>query len=306
MPLLSVIIPVFNTGKYLAEALESVLCQHIEDMEVLCVNDGSTDDSLQILNDYADRDSRIRVFSQPNQGQSVARNTAMSHAEGKYIYFMDSDDVLQEGCFSRCIEYMESGSFDFIFFDGDVFCEDGTPNLVWDYKRTTPYQEGIAYKGFELMHSLLDNYTHRAVPWLLFIRHEHIRHLSLSFYPGIIHEDELYTTLLTIQSPRIGCLKDSLVKHRVRNNSTMTHRYSRRNVDCYLTVVDELLKWAHHEHPEHLSLTRKYARYTLDKVFHTAQKLPIRQKAALTCIMIRKRYCTFVSAKNWLRFLIKH
>lgn len=304
MPAISVIIPVYNTGNFLTETLNSVIGQDVDDMEVICVNDGSTDDSLQILNNFATRSTRIKVYSQSNQGQSVARNTALEHANGRYIYFMDSDDVLKEGCLKKCLEYIETHNYDFIFFDGETFCEDGVPHLAWNYQRTSIYEEGKAYMGDELMHSLLDNCTHRAVPWLLFIRHDVIRRLNLSFYPGIIHEDELFTTLLTIQSHNIGCLKETLVRHRIRGNSTMTTHYSRRNVDCYLIVVDELMKWAE-KHTTKLSLIRKYARYTLDKVFYTAHVLPFKQKISLTKLMIRKKYINFVSMKNWARFIIK-
>lgn len=304
MPILSVIVPIYNTGKYLRDALQSVIQQDIQDMEIICVNDGSTDDSLSILEDMAREDSRIKIYSQENQGQSVARNTAMAHATGTYIYFMDSDDLLKPGCFKTCLNYIEKHGFDFVFFDGEVFCEEGTPSLGWGYDRTGIYEEGKAYEGPQLMQSLLDNFTHRAVPWLLFVRHEQIKNLSLSFYPGIIHEDELYTTLLTIQSSRIGCLKQSFVRHRVRANSTMTNHYSRRNVDCYLVVVDELFRWAN-SHPEHLLLIKKYARYTLDIVFYTATSLPLHDKWALMRILKEKRYTQFVTFKNTIRFLLK-
>lgn len=304
MPILSVIIPVYNTAKYLAEALDSILEQGIEDMEVICVNDGSTDDSHTILERYSAKDKRIKIYSQENKGQSVARNTALEHASGKYIYFMDSDDVLKGGCFNQCIMKMEEQNYDFVFFDADVFCEEGTPGICWDYSRTNIYEDNKTYNGPELMHSLLDNYTHRAVPWLLFVRHSHLKKLGLSFYPGIIHEDELFTTLLTIQSNRIGCIKSSFVKHRIRKNSTMTTHYSMRNVECYLTVVDELINWSH-AHNEHQKLVKKYSRYTLDKVFYTASSLSCKEKLSITKKMINGKKTQFVSKKNWIRFLIK-
>ncbi len=304
MPLISVIVPVYNTGPYLQEALQSILSQNVSDMEIICVNDGSTDDSLSILERMADNDPRIRIYSQQNQGQSVARNTGMLHATGRYIYFMDSDDILKENCFEHCIHAMESMSYDFIFFDGDILCEEGLPSICWNYHRTQPYEENKPYNGAQLMHTLLNTYTHRAVPWLLFIRHEYIKRIGLTFYPGIIHEDELYTTLLTIQAERVGCMKQNYVMHRVRANSTMTTRYSLRNVNCYLTVVDQLLKWGK-SHPAQLTLLHKYARYTLDKVFRTAHVLPIQQKLMLAGTMSRRGYIPFVSFKNWLRFLLR-
>lgn len=304
MPLISVIVPVYNTGKYLQEAIESVQLQNIEDMEIICVNDGSTDNSLQLLEQMAENDPRIQVYSQENQGQSVARNTGMEHATGKYIYFMDSDDILKEGCFNRCVQAMEANNYDFVFFDGDILCEEGTPNICWDYHRTGIYEENTSYKGDVLMHSLLDNYTHRAVPWLLFIHHDYIKQISLSFYPRIIHEDELFTTLLTIQAEGIGCIKQSFVNHRIRANSIITSHYSRRNVECYIKVIDELMDWAN-KYPTHKESIKKYARYTLDKVFYTAHILPLNDKIVIAKNTMKKNYTSFITYKNWIRFFIK-
>jgi glycosyltransferase involved in cell wall biosynthesis len=96
MPKISVIIPVYNTEKYLPKCLDSVLAQTFQDFEVICVNDGSTDGSLAILEEYAKKDPRIRVLTQVNQGQSVARNEGMKLAGGEYICFLDSDDFYDE------------------------------------------------------------------------------------------------------------------------------------------------------------------------------------------------------------------
>lgn len=304
MPLISVIIPIYNTCKYLQDTINSIISQNITDIEIICFDDGSTDGSLQLLEDLAHTYPCIRVYTQENRGQSVARNNAMLHARGKYIYFMDSDDILKENCFNQCIKAMERYQYDFLFFDADILWETTSSSICWDYHRTNIYEEGIAYNGIELMNSLLDNYTHRAVPWLLFIRHEYICRIKIDFYPNIIHEDELYTTLLTLQSNKVGCLKQSYVLHRVRNNSTMTTHYSRRNVDCYITVTEELMNWGRkHRHIQ--PLLRKYARYTLDKVFYTAHVLPFKDKIKLTKVMVNKRFTQFVSLKNWIRFYIK-
>jgi glycosyltransferase involved in cell wall biosynthesis len=87
MPKISVIIPVYNTEKYLSQCLDSVLTQTFQDFEVICVNDGSTDGSLAILEEYAKKDPRIIVLTQVNQGQSVARNEGMNQIHGEYVCF---------------------------------------------------------------------------------------------------------------------------------------------------------------------------------------------------------------------------
>ena len=305
MPTVSVIIPVYNTARYLQDAIESILCQDINDIEILCVNDGSTDNSLEILQGFANKDKRILVFTQPNQGQSIARNTALKYATGKYLYFMDSDDILLPTCFSTCIRYMEENKYDFVFFDGDIFCEEGAPNICWDYKRTQHFNEQTNYVGTSLMEEMLTKYAFRAVPWLLFIKKEYLERTKLSFYPGIIHEDELFTTLATIQSERIGCIKQSFVKHRVRANSTMSKAFSRRNLDCYLKVIEELQIFASKHNEQIKEIINHYCKYTLDKVFYTAHILPFTQKIKYFITLIRKKYTKFVSIKTIGVFLLK-
>ena len=91
----SVIIPVYNVESYLRECLDSVLCQTFQDWEAICVNDGSSDNSLAILDEYAAKDSRFKVVSQANGGLSAARNTGIDNASGEYIVFLDSDDWIE-------------------------------------------------------------------------------------------------------------------------------------------------------------------------------------------------------------------
>ena len=91
-PPVSIIIPVYNSGPYLNKCLDSVLAQTMQELEIILVNDGSTDGSPAILEDYALRDARIRIISQENQGLSGARNTGIRAARGSYLTFLDSDD----------------------------------------------------------------------------------------------------------------------------------------------------------------------------------------------------------------------
>ena len=87
MPKVSIVIPVFNTERFLARCLNSVISQSVPDIEAICVNDGSTDGSLEILQKYAAKDSRVKVINQENKGQSAARNRAMREISGEYVFF---------------------------------------------------------------------------------------------------------------------------------------------------------------------------------------------------------------------------
>ena len=94
-PKVSVIIPVYNVEDYLRQCLDSVINQTLKDIEIICVDDGSTDKSLEILHEYEKKDSRITVLTQKNQYAGVARNVGMSVATGKYFVFLDSDDFFE-------------------------------------------------------------------------------------------------------------------------------------------------------------------------------------------------------------------
>ena len=106
MALVSVIIPVYNLEKYLKQCLESVVSQTLKDIEILCVNDGSTDSSLEILEEYASRDTRIRIINQENHGAGNARNTGLNIAAGEYLYFLDGDDYIENKTLELLVELM--------------------------------------------------------------------------------------------------------------------------------------------------------------------------------------------------------
>ncbi|UKK49073.1 glycosyltransferase [Prevotella sp. E9-3] len=295
----SVILPVYNVGPYLEEALDSLCNQTLNDIEIIAVNDGSTDDSENILKKYASQDQRVRYYNQTNQGQSAARNNALQHAKGDYIYFMDSDDTIDSDALQRCYEYAEKTKADFIFFDGEIMQEKEAAPLAWNYHRTYLVNENIAYRGDELLNLMLDKQKHNCVVWLLFIRKVFLDGINLKFFNGIIHEDELFTVSLTLQSDNIYCLQQSLVKHRVRRSSTMGISYSQRNVNCYLTVIDELFRF------QDSPLIRKYAYYTLSKVFYTAHLIPLKEKPAVFWRAIKSGYLKYIGWKSCLVFWLK-
>lgn len=295
----SVILPVYNVGAYLEETLQCLTCQSLSDIEIIAVNDGSTDNSESILKKYQQKDSRVSYYNQPNQGQSVARNLALKHATGEYIYFMDSDDMADLNLLQQCYDYAQQTQADFIFFDGDKLMEPGANPVAWDYKRTHFLEENTRYDGEELLNLMLDKKKHNCVVWLLFIRKTFLDYLGLRFYEGIIHEDELFTTILTLSSNNIFCLKRSLVSHRIRKSSTMGAKYSKRNVNSYLTVADELLRF------RDTPIIHKFLRYTLSKVFYTGHQIPFKEKPAVFWRALRSGYLKYIGLKSSIIFWMK-
>jgi glycosyltransferase involved in cell wall biosynthesis len=296
----SVILPVYNVAPYLDETFQSILGQSLKEIEIIAVNDGATDGSGEIIERYRQQDNRIIALSEENRGQSAARNLALSHASGQYIYMMDSDDRLNStDALKMCYEYAERNEADFIFFDGESFSEQGVDRISRNTKRTHLVEQDKRTDGETLLNLTLDTLTHNCVVWLLFIRKSFIDRIDLRFHEGIIHEDELFTTILALSSDNIFCLRQSLVDHRIRQASTMGINFSRRNIDCYLTVIDQLLLF------QDSPLTRYFARYTLSKVFYTGHKLPLNEKVPVFLRALKSGYLRFIGFKNLLVFWLK-
>lgn len=298
---ISVIIPIYNVAPYLDATFQSVINQSLKDIEIIAVNDGSTDDSESIIQKYKQQDPRIISLYQENQGQSVARNTALQHATGQYIYMMDSDDLLANpDALQICYDYAEKNKADFIFFDGESFSDGEALRYSWNTKRTHLVEENKQYDGEFLLNLMLDTQKHNCVVWLLLINHEYLDRIGLRFYPGIIHEDELFTTILTLKSDSIYCLKQqSFIKHRIRSASTMGLRYTKRNMDCYLTVIDELFKF------QNSPIIQKFAKYTLSRVFYTGHQIPFNEKFGVFWRAMRSGYLKYIGIKSLMVFWFK-
>lgn len=117
MPELSIIVPVYNTEQYLEECLESIHCQTLQDIEVICVDDGSTDSSLSIIKRFIQRDSRFRVIQKSNSGYGHSMNLGMDAAQGKYIGIVESDDWILQNMMQTLYENAEMNEVDFVKAD---------------------------------------------------------------------------------------------------------------------------------------------------------------------------------------------
>lgn len=179
-PLLSVLVPVYNVAAWLPRCLDSICAQSYENLEILCVDDGSTDESPSILAAYAARDSRIKVIRQQNGGLSAARNTALEHATGEWVAGVDSDDYLEPDIFRRAVACV-SESVDMVAFG--VRC-------VWD-------EAGIAPKVFEqfsadqvLPMSVEQAASMHVCFWNKIWRRSMIEENRIRFPHGLVHEDD--------------------------------------------------------------------------------------------------------------------
>ena len=306
-PLLSIIMPAYNTELYIQEALESILNQSLKSIEIIVVDDGSSDSTVSIVKQLKDHDCRIKLYIMPeNQGQSMARNMALRYARGKYVYFMDSDDrLMHSDALELAVEKCEQANLEFLFFDADIFYMDRSASpLTWNYQRTARYDEQTVWKGLELMKDMLVYGTWRAAPWLMIVQRELLQNNKLDFYPSIIHEDELFMAKLMPEVQRAGCLRRSLIAHRVHTSSTMGRHFSIRNMVCYLTVVDELKKNEGDISTAYNQVLELYIRYTLNPVIRTARVLSFKEKIEILRMICKRDYIKYLTVRSLVRFMI--
>lgn len=252
IPKVSVVIPVYNTAPYLHQCLDSVLNQTLREIELICVDDGSTDGSAAILKEYASKSpvsrTSINILTQENAGQSVARNVGTAHARGKYIYYLDSDDALHPHALERLYQVAEALRLDVLFFDAEVLYE--TDTLREQFQHAEGYYHSMAQitapcTGAELLTQLSEKRMYRVSPCLQFSRAEFLRENRITFYPGIIHEDNLYTFTCILLAKGAFKLDEVFYYRRMRPASTMTKPPDFQNVYGSLVCLIEMLALCH-------------------------------------------------------------
>ena len=243
-PMVSVIIPAYNVEGYLTACLESVQNQTLQNIEIICVDDGSSDGSLGMLCKAAEADSRISVLTQNNSGQSAARNAGIAAAQGKYLYYMDSDDLLEPNTLQFLVNAAEANDLDCVFFGGKTFYE--SEDLSVEHNGYDDYYHyrtacGEVLRGSDLMTRLVSNREYRASPCMQMVRAERIRENAVTFYEGIPHEDELYTLEIFLRCERCMVIPEQFYLRRIRDDSTVTAGASVGRLVGYLTCYTESL-----------------------------------------------------------------
>ena len=226
---ISVIIPVYNSEKYLKECLDSVLNQSFNDFEVICINDGSTDSSLKILNDYQSKDSRIKIISKENNGAASARNIGIKESQGEYVYFMDSDDILELTALEELYDLAETKNLDLIIFKLINF-DDGTVE-----KYETAYYEMAFLK--ELVGQRIFNYNDigenlfkiAVSPPGKFFKNDLIS--NIKFPEGYIFEDNAFFTEAILNAKSVYFYDKHLYNRRVRSDSVMGNNKDLKQAD---------------------------------------------------------------------------
>lgn len=241
---ISVILPCYNMERYIEETIKSVLNQSLKDFEIICLNDGSTDRTLQILNKYQNLYPNIRVISNENHGVGYERNIGIQSSKGKYIYYMDSDDLIKENCFETLYSYAEKDNLDIIYFEADSFYDTEEikqkfPQFQTLYHRKKEYN-GI-YKGRDLYIEMENAGDVKMSVGIQFTKREFLIKNNIRFEEMHTFEDNLYTLQVMLRAERARCIKDNLYLRRVRNDSIMTGKKNKSRFEAYSKVIKELM-----------------------------------------------------------------
>lgn len=239
-PLISVVIPVYGVEKYIAECLESVIAQTYTNLEIIVINDGTKDKSAEIAKEYAQKDSRIKVYDFENGGLSVARNRGVSLAKGDYIAFLDSDDWIAHNMYEVLLEQILSNNVDMVKCG---FCEtDGKKSDV------VTFRENHVEEGFS-------NYF-KGVLWTIVTNALYKRELAKKVaYPiNVVHEDNYASGMYIHYANKVAVVKDVFYYYRI-NYSGISKSGVKRPLDKCIAIsklisdlekegfVDNRLNW---------------------------------------------------------------
>lgn len=237
--LLTIILPVYNAETFLRECLDSVCKQTLSNFEVLCIDDGSTDSSGAILDEYGAKDSRFKVFHRPNSGAYVSRNFALDQARGVYVIGLDADDILVPECYEKALGCM-SQDVDMVYFGTEPFGEDHK-QIAWMKtwtEFTFPKEEIIPLTGKN--NRIISGYFWNKIYKRDLIEKYQIRFPIKSPWLGDIAFSQKYAAVARC----VYMLPDKLYRYRIHSSSILGHSRagSLKNLGvCY--VIDDVYAW---------------------------------------------------------------
>lgn len=222
---LSIILPVYNVENYLRESVESILdTVNVNDIEIILVDDGSTDSSGDIADEYAKKREYINVYHKANGGLSDARNYGLYHAKGRYVFFMDSDDLLEKNAIDKILRYLKNDCPEILLFDATIV--DSVGKIIKTNQTRYYTHRGLQtdklYTGLDVIDVQLEsNNDYVTTVWLGVYERKMLLKEALWFEKSLLHEDEMWTQKVLINAAKIRYVESSLYKYRIRNDSIM-------------------------------------------------------------------------------------
>ena len=241
----SVVIPVYNVEDFLGECLDSIVNQTLDDIEIICVNDGSTDKSLDILNDYASRDDRFTVIDQENGGHAVATNRGMKLAKGKYLFLMDSDDILELTALEDTYKLAEEKNVDFVLFQAINYYMDTGEYVKAENYSMNALADYVGDKVFN--YKDIEDYIFdiAVTPWTKLYNREFVERCGAIFPEGLVFEDNVFFWDVLFNAERIVFLRKHLFKRRWYSTSSTTSggKHFVDSIAVNNLIIDRFMKY---------------------------------------------------------------
>ena len=259
-PKVSVIIPVYNVEYYLRKCLNSIINQTLKDIEIICINDQSTDCSLDILQEYAEKDSRIIIINQKNLGAGAARNAGLKVARGEYLSFLDSDDFFELNMLEKAYKACSTHNLDFLVFRSDFYDNDSEtyiPQYATIRKDLLPGKRIFTYK--DIKRDIFNTFVGWA--WDKLYSREFVISNNLLFQEQRTTNDLLFVYTAFVKAKRIMVIDDVLAHHRISLQSSLSRTREqswRCFYDALLALREELKKAGIYEEVE-----QSYINYSL-------------------------------------------
>lgn len=233
MPEVSVIIPAYNAEQFIGETLDSVLAQTLRDIEVIVVDDGSTDSTVEVVESYVERDGRITLLRQQNSYAGVARNNGMAHASGEYLYFLDADDKIDRQMLSTMVEAARSCDADVTICRSRKFdAQTGATELIDYALRDYPMGEPLTQEQVSktMFRSIV------GWPWDKLFKSSFIAEHGLEYQPLRSTNDAYFVFVAVALAQTVYCVPKELVSHRV-NNMKSTSNTRKKSWDNSLIAM---------------------------------------------------------------------
>lgn len=216
----SVVVPVYNVEDYLEECLDSIANQTLDDIEIICINDGSTDNSLEILKEYAKKDNRLTVISQENAGHAAATNRGMDLAKGEYLFLMDSDDILKLNAFEDTVKVADEKDVDFVLFQAINYNMDTKEYLEQDSYSMNKLADFVGDGVFNWRDIKKFLFKISVTPWSKLYRRDFVENCGARFPEGLIFDDNIFFWDVLFSAKKITFLRKYLFVRRWHSASS--------------------------------------------------------------------------------------
>lgn len=226
---ISVIVPVYNTEKYLSKCINSLVNQTLKDIEIIFIDDGSTDNSKNIIQEYAKNDKRIKYFYKENGGQATARNLGLEKAIGEYILFIDSDDFIDKNMLNIMYNIAKSNNLDIVYSDYYIYYSEDNKKIEKSVKIKTN-------------NDIINYILSAPSPCNKLFRRDFLIEQRFKFPEGIIYEDFASIPALGINDPKIEYIEKPLYYYVQSENSTMRNTEYKPKFENIFEAIENLKK----------------------------------------------------------------